>query len=148
RIVRQVLAETLLLTMAAGLAGVGLAYAGVRGLVAVAPPDVPRLSLATINLPVLATTLGVAVLAGFAFSLIPMFQARRLNLQSSLTEGHFRGSSGPGRTRLRSALVVAELSLAVVLVCGAGLLIRSFWTLQRVNPGFRTSGVLKAEYQL
>jgi putative ABC transport system permease protein len=148
RIARQALAETLLLTLAASAVGAGLAYAGVRGLVAIAPPDVPRLALATINLPVLATTLGVAVLVGILFGLIPMFQARRLNLQSSLTDGSPRGSAGPGRARLRSALVVAELTFAVVLVSGAGLLIRSFWTLQRVNPGFQTAGVLKAEYQL
>jgi putative ABC transport system permease protein len=148
RIARQVLAETLLLTLAAAVAGIGLAYAGVKGLVAIAPADVPRLSLATINLPVLATTLGVAVVVGVVFALIPTLQARRLNLQSSLTEGSSRGTAGPGRSRLRSALVVAELTFAVVLVCGAALLIRSFWSLQRVNPGFQTAGVLKAEYQL
>ena len=147
RIARQALAETLLLTLAAAAVGVGLAYAGVRGLVAIAPPDVPRLGLATINAAVLATTLGVAVLVGIVFALIPTFQARRLDLQSSLTDGS-RGSAGPGRTRLRSALVVAELTFAVVLVSGAGLLIRSFWTLQHVNPGFQAAGVLKAEYQL
>jgi putative ABC transport system permease protein len=148
RIARLALAETLLLTLAASALGVGLAHAGVRGLVAIAPPDVPRLPLATINLPVLATTLGVAVLVGIVFGLIPTLQARRLDLQSSLTEGSPRGSAGPGPARLRSALVVAELTFAVVLVSGAGLLIRSFWSLQRVNPGFDTAGVLKAEYQL
>ncbi len=148
RIARQALAETLLLTLAASALGVGLAYAGVRGLVAIAPPDVPRLTLATINVQVLATTLGVAVLVGIVFGLIPTFQARRLDLQSSLTDGSPRGSAGPGRARLRSALVVAELTFAVVLVSGAGLLIRSFWTLQHVNPGFQSAGVLKAEYQL
>ena len=148
RIARQALAETLLLTLAAAAVGIGLAYAGVRALVAIAPPDVPRLSLATINLAVLATTLGVAVVAGLVFGLIPTFQARRLDLQSSLTDGSPRGSAGPGRARLRSALVVAELTFAVVLVSGAGLLIRSFWTLQQVNPGFQAAGVLKAEYQL
>jgi len=148
RILRQVLAETLLLTLTAAVAGIGLAYVGVRGLVAIAPPDVPRLSLATINLPVLATTLGVAIAVGLAFGLIPTFQARRLNLQSSLGGSSARTSAGPGRTRLRSALVVAELAFAVVLVSGAALLIRSFWGLQHVNPGFQAEGVLKAEYQL
>jgi putative ABC transport system permease protein len=148
RIVRQVLAETLLLTLTAAVTGIGLAYVGVRGLVAVAPPDVPRLALATINVPVLATTLGVAIAVGLAFGLIPTFQARRLNLQSSLSGSPARTSAGPGRTRLRSALVVAELAFAVVLVSGAALLIRSFWGLQHVNPGFQAEGVLKAEYQL
>ncbi len=148
RIARQVLAETVLLTLAASVAGVGLAYAGVHGLMAVAPPDVPRLSLVSINMPVLATTLGVAVLVGLVFGLVPSFQARRLDLQSSLADGSSRGSAGPGRTRVRSALVIAELAFAVVLASGAGLLIRSFWTLQHVNPGFQAAGVLKAEYQL
>ena len=74
-----------------------------------APPDVPRLSLATINFPVLATTLGVAVVVGVVFALIPTLPARRINLQASLTDGSSRGTAGPGRSRLRSALVVAEL---------------------------------------
>jgi len=148
RLARQALAETLLLTLAAAVAGIGLAYFGVRALVAIAPPDVPRLSLAAINVPVLATTLVVAVMVGVVFGLLPSAGARRINLQSSLTDGSGRASGGPGRTRLRSALVVAELALAVVLVCGAALLIRSFWTLQRVDPGFQAEGVLKAEYQL
>ena len=148
RIARQALAETLLLTLTAAVGGIGLAYVGVRLLVAIAPPDVPRLSLAAINVPVLATTLGVAVVVAVAFGLLPTFASRRINLQSSLTDGSGRTSAGPGRARLRNVLVVAELALAVVLVCGAALLIRSFWTLQRVNPGFQTDAVLKAEYQL
>ena len=148
RIARQVLAETLLLALTAAVAGVGLAYAGVRALVAIAPPDVPRLSAASINMPVLLTTLGVAIAAGLTFGLLPALHMRRLNLQSTLAGTSGRASAGPGRTRLRSSLVVAELALAVVLVCGAALLMRSFWTLQQVDPGFETAGVLKAEYQL
>jgi putative ABC transport system permease protein len=148
RIARQVLAETLLLALTAAVTGVGLAYAGVRALVAIAPPDVPRLSAASINLPVLLTTLGIAIAAGLAFGLLPALQVRRLNLQATLAGTSARTSAGPGRTRLRSSLVVAELALAVVLVCGAALLMRSFWTLQHVDPGFETAGVLKAEYQL
>jgi putative ABC transport system permease protein len=148
RIVRQVLAETVLLTLTAAIGGVGVAYAGIRTLVAIAPPDVPRLALARIDLPVLGATLGMAVAVGLAVAVIPIFQARRINLQSSLSGVATRSSAGPARTRLRSALVVAELAFAVVLVCGAALLIRSFRDLQRVDPGFQTEGVLKAEYQL
>jgi putative ABC transport system permease protein len=148
RIARQILAETLLLAVTAALVGIGLAYAGVRILVAIAPPDVPRLSLASINLPVLFTTLGIAIVAGLVFGLLPTVHVRRLNLQSTLVSASSRSSAGPGRTRLRGGLVVAELALAVVLVCGAALLIRSFWMLQHVDPGFETAGVLKAEYQL
>jgi putative ABC transport system permease protein len=148
RIARHVLAETLVLSLTAAAAGVGLAYVSVRVLVFVAPADVPRLSLATIDIRVLLITLAVAMLAGFAFSLLPMVQVRRLNLQSSLAGSSGRGSAAPSRSRVRGILVVAELAMAVVLVCGAALLIRSFWTLQRVDLGFAAEGVLKAEYQL
>ena len=148
RLVRQALAETVLLTMAAAVLGIGLAYGGVRALVAIAPADVPRLSLATINVPVLLTALALAVFIGVGFGLLPMLQARRSNLQSSLSDGANRASAGPAGGRIRSALVIVELALAVVLVSGAALLIRSFWSLQQVNPGFHAQGVLKAEYQL
>jgi putative ABC transport system permease protein len=148
RIARQVLAETLVLTFTATVGGIGLAFVGVQALVATAPPDVPRLSMASINVSVLSATLAVAILAALAFSLLPMFRVRQLDLQSTLAGGSARASAGPARTRLRNTLVVAELALAVVLVCGAALLIRSFWTLQGVNPGFQADGVLKLEYQL
>src|SRR5262245_22109494 len=148
RLVRQALAEAILLTTAAALGGIGLAYVGVRALVAIAPADVPRLSLAAINIPVLLTTLAIAALIGIAFGFLPTLQARQASLQSSLSDGANRISSGPARGRLRSALVIVELALAVVLVTGAALLIRSFWSLQQVNPGFQTEGILKVEYQL
>jgi putative ABC transport system permease protein len=148
RVARQVLAETLLLAVVAAVTGVGLAYAGLRALVAIAPADIPRLSRASVNVEVLLATLAVAAIAGLIFSLMPIAQMRRSNLHSSLASGPGRTSAGPSRTRLRSGLVVVELALAVVLVCGATLLARSFWLVQRVNPGFQADGVLKAEYQL
>jgi putative ABC transport system permease protein len=148
RLVREALAETLLLAVSAAVAGLALAVAGVRGLVAIAPPDVPRLALAAVNIRVLAATLGLSIAIAVVFSLLPTLQARRLNLQPWLADGGGRGSAGAGRRRIRSTLVVAELAFAVVLACGAAVLIRSFWTLQRVNPGFESEGVLKAEYQL
>jgi putative ABC transport system permease protein len=147
RILRQALAETLLIALIAAVVGVALAVLGVRTLVAIAPADVPRLELAAVNLRVLAATLGLSVIIAVAFSLLPTLQWRRLNLQSPLGDGG-RTSAGKGRRRIRNALVVAELAFAVVLACGAAILIRSFWTLARVNPGFETEGVLKAEYQL
>ena len=148
RLVRQALAETLLLTIAAAIAGIGLAYAGVHGLVAIAPADVPRLSRAAINIPVLVTTLMIAVLIGVVFGLLPVLQGRQLNLQAALSDGANRASAGPSAGRIRRGLVIVELALAVVLASGAALLIRSFWSLQQVNPGFQTDGILKAEYQL
>ncbi len=133
RMVRQMLAEALLLTLTAAVGGTGVAYFGVRSLV---------------DMSVLVTTLGIALLVGCVVGVTPIFQGRRMNLQSSLSGASTRSSAGPGRTRLRRALVVIELAFAVLLACGAALLIRSFRDLQRVDPGFQAQGVLKAEYQL
>jgi putative ABC transport system permease protein len=148
RIARQMLAETLLLALVAAVAGVALAYAGLRALIAVAPPDIPRLSLAAINVQVLLVTLSIAIGAGLVFSLMPIIQLRRWNLQASIASGNTRTAAGPARPRVRSGLVVAELALAVILLCGATLLVRSFWMVLSVDPGFASEGVLKAEYQL
>ena len=148
RLLREAFAETFLLAITAALAGILLAFLGVRILVSIAPADVPRLALASVNVRVLLTTLGISLVIGVAFALLPTIRARRLNLQALLADGAGRGSAGPRGGRVRAALVIAELALAVVLVCGAALLIRSFWTLQQVNPGFVSDGVLKAEYQL
>jgi predicted permease len=148
RLTRQFLIEGLLLTALAGAAGVLLAYFGVRGLVAVAPAGIPRLPEASIDLTMLATTLLVATAAGVAFALIPAVQARRVALNESLNDAGARGTGGPARARARGALVIGELALAIVLLAGAGLLIRSVWNLSGVDTGFRISGVLKAEYKL
>ncbi len=146
---RQFFAESAVLTLVAAAAGVAFAYGGLRALLAIAPPDVPRLSAVAIDLRVLAATLGLASVVALAFGLVPTLQARGVDVQTTLKS---EGAGAPGlwraRGRLRSALVVAELALAVVLVVGAGLLIKSFWRLQQVDPGFRPTGVLKAEYQL
>jgi putative ABC transport system permease protein len=149
RMMRQFAAEGLLLALVAALLGAGLAVAGVRLLVAIAPADIPRIADASVDLRVLAITLLVAVGAGLMFGMVPAFQARRVDLQSSLKgEGGHGASAGGERTRLRSILVVAECALAVMLVIGATLLIRSFWRIQNVDPGFTSAGILKAEYQL
>jgi putative ABC transport system permease protein len=148
RIARQALAESLLLAFTAAVVGTLLAAVGLRALVAIAPPDIPRLSLASIDFRILFMTLAVAVCAGVTVTLLPALHVHRLNLQGSLAAGSTRTSPAPSRTRLRRALVVLELALAVVLVCSAALLIRSFWTLQHVDAGFQAAGVLKAEYQL
>ena len=149
RLARQFLTETVVLSLAAGAAGVGLAFLGLRTLVALAPPDVPRLSAASLDLRVLAVTLGVSVAVGLIFGLFPVAQALRVDpLAAFRGEGGRHGSAGRHRSRLRAVLVVAELALAVVLLAGAGLLIKSFWRLQQVDAGFTAEGVLKAEYQL
>ena len=149
RMMRQFAAEGLLLAMVAAAIGAGLAVGGVRLLVALAPADIPRIADASVDLRVLTITLVVALGAGLLFGMVPALQARRVDLQGSLKgEGGHGGSAGGERTRLRSVLVVAECALAVMLVIGATLLIKSFWRIQQVDPGFRSAGILKAEYQL
>ena len=149
RLMIQFAAEGLLLAVVAAALGAGMAVLGVRVLVALAPADIPRIAEAAVDLRVLTITLLVAIGAGLLFGMVPALQARRVDLQGSLKgEGGHGGSAGGERTRLRSILVVAECALAVMLVIGAALLIKSFWRIQQVNAGFRAEGILKAEYQL
>jgi predicted permease len=152
RLMVQFAAEGLLLAVVAAALGAGMAVLGVRALVALAPADIPRIAEAAVDLRVLTITLIVAVGAGLLFGMVPALQARRVDVQGSLKvqggQGGHGGSAGGERTRFRSILVVAECALAVMLVIGAALLIKSFWRIQHVDAGFRAEGILKAEYQL
>jgi putative ABC transport system permease protein len=146
---RQFAVENLLLTTVSSALGIALAFAAVRMLVLLAPPEVPRLAIAAIDGRVLALALGLSAIVGGLFGLLPLLQSRRTNLQAALNADDTRGAAGGRETGFaRSSLVVAELALAVVLVLGAGLLIKSFWQLQQVDPGFDASRVLKVQYQL
>jgi putative ABC transport system permease protein len=145
---RQFLLESLLVTAAAAAGGVALAFGGTQFLLAAAPPDIPRLTEVVIDKRVLFVTIGVSLLVAFGFGMLPTLQARRVDVQSVLKGAGGNATPGLGRGRLRSALVVAEVALSVILVIGAGLLLKSFWRLLQVDPGFRAAGVLKAEYQL
>lgn len=149
RLVRQFLVEGALLTLAGVSLGLLFAELGLQLLLALAPPGIPRLSEVGIDGRVLGVTLGVSVLVALAVGLVPAAQARRLDLQSPLRDGAGRGGTrGRASGRLRALLVVAEVALAVVLLAGAGLLLKSFWQLRQVDPGFHSAGVLKAEVQL
>jgi len=140
RLLRQFVTEGVLLALVAAVAGAGLAYAGLQMILAANAEGIPFASSIRIDGSVLAFTLGIAVLTGFIFGLAPLLLTRGLNLNNSLKEAGTRGSSsGAGRKRVRSLLVVAEVALAVVLVIGAGLLIRSFSNLMRVDAGFDRS---------
>ena len=142
RLVRQLLTESVLLALAGGLLGLGLAYFGVRGLVAISPADIPRLNDTGIDQIVLGFTLLVSLITGVGFGLIPALQSSNPNLNETLKDGG-RGSSQGARTnRVRSGLTVAEVSLALVLLIGAGLMIKSFVQLQKVNPGFNSDHIL------
>jgi putative ABC transport system permease protein len=149
RLIRQFFVESLVLAAIAACVGVGVAYALLQVLVAAAPADIPRLATVALDVRVLALTLALCLVVGCVFALVPALQARQVQMAAAL------GGAGGDRTagarhshRRRAALVVAELSLAVTLLAAAGLLVRSFWQLQHVDAGFRTGGVLKAEYQL
>ena len=148
RLAAQFLTESLVLTAAATALGVALAWAGLRAILAIAPAEIPRVDTVTLDLRVLAVTVVVSVIVALVFGLIPLLQARRTDVSGALKADSGYASAGRARGRLRRALVVAEFALAVVLVVSAALLVRSFWRLQQVDPGFRTAGVLKAEFQL
>jgi putative ABC transport system permease protein len=141
RIVRQLVTESLVLAFAGGALGFCLGIAGTSLLVRAAPPEIPRLEHVGIDATVFAFSSGLALLAGIFFGLVPALQASRRDLRSRL-QASSRGSAGRfGSVRLRRALVVSELAVAIVLLVGAGLLLRSFAKLQQVNPGFRAEGL-------
>jgi len=147
RIVRQLLTESLLLGVLGGAIGLVLAIWGVEALTALSPGDIPRLEEVGVSGPVLAFTAGVSLLAALLFGAIPALQASRPDVQGSLKEGG-RGATEVGGRRARSVLVVAEIALAAVLVIGASLIVRSFWELNRVDPGFDTERVISGQLML
>ena len=147
RLVRQMLTESVLLALMGGVLGVLLAYWGIQLLVGFGPDNIPRLSEITLDPRVLAFTFGISLLTGVLFGLIPALQASRPDLNDALKEGS-RGSTG-GRSRtFRNVFVVAEVSLALVLLIGAGLMVRSFMRLQSVETGFNAENVLTMRAQL
>ncbi|MPY89907.1 MAG: FtsX-like permease family protein [Luteitalea sp.] len=146
---RQFLVESALLTLMSAGVGIVVAEMGVDLLRGMAPANIPRVSFVGIDARVLLTTLAVSTFVALLFGMLPAWQARRVDLLDALKSEAGRAASG-GREhrRFRAALVVVELALAVILMVGAGLLIKSLWQLQQVDPGFRTTDVLKAQYQL
>jgi len=147
RVVRQLLTESLILSFVGGLAGVTLAVWCTGFLTAIAPGDLPRLQSAYVDGRVLLFALAISVISGILLGLIPAWRSANANLQTHLKEGETRSASAP-RQALRKALVVSEVTLALVLLCGAGLLIRTLWKLNSVNPGFDPQNVLVAELVL
>ena len=147
RIVRQLLTESLILSFLGGLAGVTLASWSTGLLAAIAPGDLPQLQTAYVDGRVLLFAFAISVISGILLGLIPAWRSASADLQVRLKEGETRSASAP-RQALRKALVVSEVTLALVLLCGAGLLIRTLWKLNSVNPGFDPDNVLVAELVL
>jgi putative ABC transport system permease protein len=148
RLIRQLLTESLLLSAISGAAGVLLAVGGLRVLRAVAPADLPRMDNIAVNGTVLLVTSIVTLATGMIFGLVPAIQSSRTRLSETLRDGGRGGTSGRSGQRLRRTIVAAQLALVVVLLTGAGLLIRTFVTLQNTSLGFEPRGVLTMNLQL
>jgi predicted permease len=148
RIVRQLLTESLVLAIVSAAAGLGLATLSIPVLIAAAPEGVPRLDRAAIDPVVLVFTLATALSCALLFGLAPAWRAARSDVHTILKEGGRGAGMGGVRDRLRTALIVAELAIALMLLVGAGLLIRSSLALQRVDLGFDPSGVMSVRLSL
>jgi predicted permease len=149
RLVQQLVVESGIIALAAAAVGLLLAQLGVRALVAIAPPSLPRAEEIAVDGTVLMVTLGVSVAVALVFGLLPAAGGQQATPAQTLSSAGSRtGTGSREHTRLRSLLVVAEIAMAVLLVAGAGLLLRSFWTIRAVNPGFEPENTLAVRYQL
>ena len=148
RLARQLLTESLLLGVLGGVLGVLLSYWGVATLVRLAPQDVPRLDEVGVNATVLTVGIAASVLAALLFALAPMLQALHVAAAETIADTSNRAAGGRRASRLRRSLVVAELALSVMLLVGAGLLMRSFLQLQKTDPGFETDNLISLHLQL
>jgi putative ABC transport system permease protein len=148
RLLRQLAAENLVLALAGAGLGLLLAFGIMHALVGWMPANIPRVHAIGLNLPVLAFTLGLAALTGLVFGVAPALAASRTDLNSTLKEGGRSAQQGLQHPRLRAALVVGEIALSMVLLVGAGLLVRSFERVLATQPGFRPEHVLTASLSL
>jgi putative ABC transport system permease protein len=148
RLTRQVLTESLLLAFIGGVLGLLLAMWSVDLLIALSPENLPRLEEVGLDKRVLLFTFSISMLSGLLFGLAPAIQSSRANLNATLKEGGRSAMESFGRRRLRNLLVISEFALALTLLVGAGLMIRSFLTIQKVNPGFNASNVLTMQVNL
>jgi len=139
RLLRQFLTEGVILALIGGALGVALGFAGLRAMLAANPDSLPRSAAVALDPSVLLFTLLVSILTGLVFGMAPLLQLGERVVNVSLKESGQRSTAGAARARLRSGLVMAEVALAVVLVVGAGLLLRSFWNLLTVDAGFNRS---------
>ena len=137
RLARQLLIESLMLALLSGALGVGLAYTGLRALVAIGPSNLPRLDEISLDPVVLAFALTISLLSGVLFGLLPIIKYARPRLAGAIGSGERGGTMTRDRQRSQQALVTAQVALALVLLVSAGLMIRSFQALRSIDPGFR-----------
>ena len=142
RIVRQLLTENALMASVGGAVGVAVAFLGTRLLVSLAPPGTPRIDGVAVDGRILAFAAGVALLSGLIFGVLPALRTAGVNLHDSLREGGRGGGGGRRGVRVRNGLIVGQVALALMLLVGAGLLLRSFQELRNVDLGFEPEGVL------
>jgi putative ABC transport system permease protein len=145
RIVRQLLTESVLLSVAGGILGLFLAWSGLGPLLKLSAGSVPEVFTIGLDGWVLLFTLVVSILTGLLFGIVPAFRIAKLDLRESLNEGSRGSTSGPGHHRVRGLLVATEIALAMLLLAGSGLLLRSFSRLQESAPGFRPDHLLVAD---
>jgi predicted permease len=152
RIVRQLLTESIVLSITGGVLGLILGYAGVRALLAVSPAGLPRVgengAAVGLDWRIFLFTVGISLFTGILFGLFPAIEASRVDLNTALKESSSRSGTGFRQSKMRSLLVIGEVSLALVLLIGAALLIRTFIALRQVNPGFDPRNVLTLEMSL
>ena len=148
RIARQLLTESVMLSVVGGALGVLLAWWGTKALVALSPPALIDLKRVSVNVPVLLFTLGLSVITGIVFGLVPSLEATRFNLHNSLKEGGKNVGGSSGGHHVRSLFVVTQVALALVLLVGAGLLVKSLNRLQAVAPGFNPENLLTVRVSL
>ncbi|HEU5239802.1 MAG TPA: ABC transporter permease, partial [Pyrinomonadaceae bacterium] len=148
RIIRQLLTESILISLAGGALGVFIAWWGTNLLIALKPENLPRLKEINVDLRVFGFTLGVSILTGLIFGLLPALTASRAAAGEGLKEGGRTATTGRAQQRVRSAFVAAELAVALVLLIGAGLLVKTFWKLRNVEPGFSPDHLLTMRVEL
>ncbi len=148
RLIRQLLTEGLVLSANGAVAGLAVGWAGVRGLVALSPQQVPGMANATVNPAVMLFTTTLAIATGLIFGLVPALTVLRGSMSTVLKDDSTRGSASRRTGLTRSTLVVVETALALMLLIGAGLLVKSFLRLNEVNPGFSSERVLTAQLSL
>jgi putative ABC transport system permease protein len=148
RLTKQLLVESVMLSLLGAVVGLVLAYAGLRVLTQFIPPDVAHAEMIAIDARVMGLTLIVAVVTGLIFGLAPASQAAHSNINDTLKEGGRDSGAGPRGKRLRSVLVIAEVAVSFILLIGAGLLINSFMHLRNLDPGFRADHLLALNVDL